>query len=630
MSQIPSQIPPDTTDTVHAESVLVLAPHPDDEVLGCGGLVRRWCAGGSSVRVLFLTDGGADAPEGQRADYVRRRRSEAAAAAAVLGLAGSDHLGLPDGALAEHRVQVETGLRRALVGFRPEVLLVPSPIEASEDHRETFEAVRRLFTGSSPDDPMSEVLDGLRILAFEINRPLIPNLLVDVSDELDTIERAMACYRSQQERHDYLGARLGLLRFRTLTLAPGCEGAEAYRSWSADQFRATPDDALRRELEGSPERVGAPTPGSLISVIVRTKDRPELLADALRSLEASTWRTTEIVLVNDGGEEPELPSELTLPVLRVDLETSRGRAGAANAGLAAATGDVVTFLDDDDLVEPDHLETLVGLADAAGVRVAYTDAAVGVWELGPGGWERVERRLPYRRDFDPERLLVDNYIPFHTLVVERELALEVGPFDEDLEFFEDWDFLLRLARRAPFHHHPKITCEYRQFRGSAHHVLGDRGRDRADFLATKARVIAKHADELDSECLARIVDGLREEAVVAEERSRALRRELRAVREEAHRNNGRATAAETRIHSLEEQRERLALELEGERRRVAELETARAAVGRELEEARVAGRARDRDLEAAYAEIARLTELVDRMEATRAWKAHRFLERFKG
>ena len=81
------------------------------------------------------------------------------------------------------------------------------------------------------------------------------------------------------------------------------------------------------------------------------------------------------------------------PSRRVELAENRGRAGAADAGVAAATGDYVAFLDDDDLAAPEHLATLVGLVGAAGVRVAYTDAAVGVYELEratPAPPERLE------------------------------------------------------------------------------------------------------------------------------------------------------------------------------------------------------------------------------------------------
>jgi signal transduction histidine kinase len=220
--------------------------------------------------------------------------------------------------------------------------------------------------------------------------------------------------------------------------------------------------------------------------------------------------------------------------------------------VAAATGEWIAFLDDDDLAAPEHLAVLAGAASAAGVRAVYSDAAVVTYELddsGGGGWREVERRLPYSRDFDPDLLLVDNYIPFNTILFERGLLDELagtpdhGPFDPSLPIFEDWDFLIRLAARAPFHHVRRVTCEYRHFRGAGHHALGDRPRERADFLALKARVIDKHRRHLPPERLARVVDRLRAEAVEAAEAAVAARRDRERAEE-------RRSAAEDRFHRL--------------------------------------------------------------------------------
>jgi hypothetical protein len=171
-----------------------------------------------------------------------------------------------------------------------------------------------------------------------------------------------------------------------------------------------------------------------------------------------------------------------------------------------------------------------------------TDAAVAVYELGPEGWRCAERRLPYSRDFDPDLLLLDNYIPFNTVAIERALFAEVGPFDAELPFFEDWDFLIRLAALAPFHHLARVTCEYRHFRGGGHQVFGERPRERPDFLAIKARVLAKHAARLTPERLARAVDTLRFERVAALEDAGKLERELGATREELWARNGEVAA----------------------------------------------------------------------------------------
>jgi hypothetical protein len=337
-----------------------------------------------------------------------------------------------------------------------------------------------------------------------------------------------------------------------------------------------------------------------------------------------------VVLVNDGGAPPETPTDFPLPLVRVDLERNGGRAAAAEAGVAAASGDFVTFLDDDDLAAPEHLATLAGLVAAPGVRVAYTDAAVAVYELEAGGWVCRERRLPYSRDFDPDLLLLDNYIPFNTLAIERALFAQVGPFDPELPFFEDWDYLVRLAALVPFHHLPQVTCEYRHFRGGAHHVLGEMPRDRADFLSMKARVLAKHAARLTPERLARVVDTLRYEQVAALEEAR----ELAETRAALWAKNGEVEAVKEGYEQLAA--ERGALEeryyaLNGELQALKELHEQVTAELQRLYQDEAKARAVVDDqtahLARTYAEIERLNGRLREVEATRAWRVHEWWAR---
>jgi LmbE family N-acetylglucosaminyl deacetylase len=625
-------LPPDRCTAVRAGSALVLAPHHDDEVLGCGGLLAQLIAAGAAVRVLFLTDGGGGGEEdvGDRDAYRARRRAEAAAVAGRMGFAGTDRLAIPDGELALRLDEAAAAIRRALVAIRPELLLVPAPTESSADHRAAFAALHRLLAplrpGGAEPDALLEAVREVRVFAYEINRPGWPDLLVDVGAEVPLLAEAMALYASQQERRDYWRASLGLRRYRTLTLPPEVEAAEGYRRLALDDFVTRSPAQLARSLGAVPE-VAEVREGPKISVVVRTRDRPALLAEALGSLAAGAYRRVEVVLVNDGGEPPEPPADYPLPLVRVDLAENRGRAAAAGAGVEQAGGDFVAFLDDDDLAAPEHLATLAGLVGDSGVRVAYTDAAVGVYELagrdsgggaggGGGGWVCAERRLPYSRDFDPDLLLLDNYIPFNTLLIERALFAEVGPFDQELPFFEDWDFLIRLAARVAFHHHPRVTCEYRHFRGAGHHVLGESPRGRSDFLTMKARVLAKHAALLPPERLARAVDTLRRERVESAEAAAALGREADRLREERadledryHRVHGEADA-------LRRERERLAAETE---RLYGDERELRAVVADQ-----------DAHLGRTYGEIERLGGVIREIEATRAWRAHLWLERRRG
>lgn len=668
-----SSQPPGRVEIVTARRALVLAPHFDDEVIGCGGLLAQLVQGGSQVRVAFLTDGsgGSEGPPKGRspAEYAEVRKKEALLAGSRLGLEPPVLFGFPDGALSSHQQELEQRLQEVLCSFRPDLLLVPSPLEVTSDHRSAFAALYALLSPLRGGTPLDGIAAELAILAYEVNHPLYPDLLIDVSGQLGDLRDAMACYDSQQARHDYLAAALGLRRYRTHSLSTAVAAAEGYRRLSLEDFTTRSAAALIASLGGAArgfQLEESPT----VSIVVRTKNRPELLADALDSLAATRYPKLEVVLVNDGGSTPSVPSDCGLEVTRVEHAQSRGRAAAANAGVAKAKGSWIGFLDDDDLVFPEHLATLAGAANAAGARVVYSDAAVGVYRVsgggppagGGGGWVNVERRLPYSRDFDAEILLLDNYIPFNTLLIDRQLALEVGEFDERFEMFEDWDFLIRLAQHAPFHHLARVTCEYRHFAGSDHHILGG-GEDRGRFAEAKAQVLEKHWSLLSAGKISAAVSRLRREVVNLGEGGAAMRsshrEELRSQLELVARLRRDVERLSADLESQSLERERLAQrsfgledsqrdlqdrfhQLHGE---VVSLRAENARIGADaartsaeqnaeiarlyqceetltvrLAELQAGFEDRGENLERTFAEIERLNQLIGEMEATRAWR----------
>ncbi len=584
--------PPGVPTPVHADRTLVVAPHFDDDVLGCGGLIAQLTAAGSRVAVLFLTDGsGGEEEIEDRARYAERRHAEAVRGLEILGVSDVEFLDLPDGSLANSLKEAADGIRRALTARSPDLLLAISPLEISADHRAAFAALHSVLSPLRGGTDFDSVVDGLDILLYEANHPAFPDVLVDVSGQIDVIRRAIEAHESQLELHNYREMTLGLRSLRTASLSPEVTAAEGYRRLSVKDFVTTSRAAMIRRLGGIPEFHDV-IDGPLISVIVRTKDRPELVSEALASLAEGAYRRVEVVLVNDGGTPPVIAEDFPFEIVSIDLPENMGRAAAANAGVELATGAWIAFLDDDDLAEPEHLATLAGLSEATGTKIVYTDAAVGIYELDPDtGWRETERRLPYSRDFDPDLLLFDNYIPFNTLLIQRSLFEEAGPFDTGLPFFEDWDMLIRLAQLAPFHHLPQVTAEYRHFRGGDH-ILGESPGDRSDFLAMKAKVIAKHREHHSPEVIARVVDRLRSETVLAQETASA-----------------RATNLEDTTLQFNIEREMLAAELHAHRSTVAD---------------------QAENIKDLYAEIERLNGIIEAMEDTKAWRLHRRVERIRG
>ncbi len=126
---------PDATQDVIGRPCVVLAPHPDDEVLGCGGTIARKLQHGTDVAAVFLTDGsrGASGPP----DHVRSvREAEARRAAGVLGLRPDrlSFLGFEDGRLSEHLDEAVCRLRRSVTTMGILDVFVPYGREYHADH----------------------------------------------------------------------------------------------------------------------------------------------------------------------------------------------------------------------------------------------------------------------------------------------------------------------------------------------------------------------------------------------------------------------------------------------------------------------------------------------------------------
>jgi glycosyltransferase involved in cell wall biosynthesis len=117
--------------------------------------------------------------------------------------------------------------------------------------------------------------------------------------------------------------------------------------------------------------------GPLVSVIVPTYNRPETLAEALQSIVTQTYSSIEVIVVNDGGRDVRnviLRYASQRDIRYIHLLDNKGRSAARNIGIAAAQGQYLAYLDDDDLFYPEHLTTLVNYLEVSGRQVAYTDA----------------------------------------------------------------------------------------------------------------------------------------------------------------------------------------------------------------------------------------------------------------
>lgn len=199
-----------------------------------------------------------------------------------------------------------------------------------------------------------------------------------------------------------------------------------------------------------------------MSVIVTTCDRPRLLADALASVVAQAPPPLEVRVGDDGRAHAEALGP-DLPVLQLTwLALACGQPGAArNAAAAGARGDVLAFLDDDDVWHPGHLAGLVEAFADPGVGLAWRDCEVLRESVEPDGTRRVTGRRTIARDWDDALMRSNDFLPPSTIAIRRSLFEDVGGFDPAFRYSEDWDLLLRLAARTRVHRIPGVTVEVR-------------------------------------------------------------------------------------------------------------------------------------------------------------------------
>jgi LmbE family N-acetylglucosaminyl deacetylase len=186
---------------------LAIYAHPDDPDVSCGGTLAAWAKGGCEVRVLLCTDGakGTSDPSVDEADLARQRALESASAGEVIGIAGLESLGYPDGGLVDDP-EFQSALVAAVRRFRPDVVLCPDPTAVffgqeyfnHRDHRVTGLAVLdavapaaalpHYFPEAGPAHQVSTVL---------MSGTLEPDVWVDISATVGRKGEAVGCHRSQ-------------------------------------------------------------------------------------------------------------------------------------------------------------------------------------------------------------------------------------------------------------------------------------------------------------------------------------------------------------------------------------------------------------------------------------------------
>jgi LmbE family N-acetylglucosaminyl deacetylase len=215
--------------------VLAIAPHPDDEIIGCGGALLRHAAAGDPTTVVYLTSGGLSAghPWLSERERAARREQEAMASCAVLQTGPPVFLDATPGTL-DRSPALAGELCRILTQRRPKAVYVPHEAEANDDHAAAHRLLRGVFLGAPG-------LGTCTVFAYEVWTPVAANCAVDVSAVMRTKLRALRCHRVALDAFNYVVTVRGLAAYRSGTMLGGRGYAEAFhRSSSSDGGPVSP------------------------------------------------------------------------------------------------------------------------------------------------------------------------------------------------------------------------------------------------------------------------------------------------------------------------------------------------------------------------------------------------------
>jgi LmbE family N-acetylglucosaminyl deacetylase len=203
------------------KSVLVVAPHQDDEAIGCGGVLCLQTRSGNAAAIVMLQDGadGFEATGMNRQQMTEMRNEESRQAAKAAGLT-EPPVFLNHASLAESVAQAAGQVRAIIAERKVDVVFIPFVLDAHPDHR---------WANIILAEALKNVSWNVRVLGYEVWGMCIPNVLVIIDDVIEEKKKMLSCFEWANTAVDYTHSTIGLNMFHSRMLGAGqCRYAERF------------------------------------------------------------------------------------------------------------------------------------------------------------------------------------------------------------------------------------------------------------------------------------------------------------------------------------------------------------------------------------------------------------------
>lgn len=243
----------------------------------------------------------------------------------------------------------------------------------------------------------------------------------------------------------------------------------------------------RCDPRDEPQKRNHTMPNPVVSIVIPAFNAAGTIAEALASVRAQTFADYEVIVVDDASNDDTVAvansESSSSPNYRIiSLPSNRGPATARNAGISAARGEWIAFLDGDDAWLPWKLELQFEMVKAHDTCDAFCGTSVAMGVPVPLPHAGIQSGLV--RTFTTRELAIRNEVATSTVLVRKIAVERAGLFDEQFRGPEDYDLWMRLAAKSPI---MKLDYPLSHYR----HMEGSLSRDDRKFLPQVLRVLDK-------------------------------------------------------------------------------------------------------------------------------------------